>query len=434
MKKRRILVVDDDNTTLKLLKTSVEKSGHEAIAAESAEEGLALFQKSRPVAMVITDYQMPKMKGTELLAKIRKMAPDTVRVMITSTGDVGVMRDAINQGEIFRFLTKPVDIQLAKSVIEEGVRAYEKSRSTRSQLAEAKSKTTQVKYLTGLTILFGLLLLGLAGWFVYNKFLTAAPQAVKRASAPAKKAATTKTEVAKAPASPLVPAQKLMKEKKFEEALAELDEIIKSDAKNKAAINLSAEAFLRLRRFTEAKKLAEASLRLDPGQGEPYTILAQLSLDAGNLSEAKNFARQAITKNALLPSSFKTLATIYMYENRNPDALKLILEADRLDNQDAETKTLLSSSLLPAKKYNDALKAAEEAVKLDPEAGEAYFNMTMAYYNLNDGKKALEAVQNAERIFHEKDDSVWLSKTRLTKSTILKKFPQQPESNAPSHH
>jgi response regulator RpfG family c-di-GMP phosphodiesterase len=102
----RILIVDDDQALLDSLRRSHRKE-HDLHTALGGPEGLRAIETQGPFAVVVSDYQMPGMNGIEFLGKARERAPDTVRVMLTGNADLQSAIDAVNQGHVFRFLTKP---------------------------------------------------------------------------------------------------------------------------------------------------------------------------------------------------------------------------------------------------------------------------------------------------------------------------------------
>lgn len=105
---RRILIVDDEENVLKALRRSLRREGYELFFASQPSEGLELL-KTTPVDLVLSDHLMPNMTGLEFLKIVRDRHPDCLRVMLTGHADMQTAIDAINQGEIYRFLTKPWD-------------------------------------------------------------------------------------------------------------------------------------------------------------------------------------------------------------------------------------------------------------------------------------------------------------------------------------
>lgn len=102
----RILCVDDDPNILKAYTRSLRKM-FKLETATSGQEGLATVKNKGPYAVVVSDMQMPGMDGIEFLSYVKQVAPETTRIMLTGQGDMNVAMNAVNEGNIFRFLTKP---------------------------------------------------------------------------------------------------------------------------------------------------------------------------------------------------------------------------------------------------------------------------------------------------------------------------------------
>jgi len=78
------------------------------VKAGSAEEGFELLALNE-VQVIISDQRMPHMNGTEFLSRVKEMYPDTIRLVLSGYTDLKSITDAINQGAIYKFLTKPWD-------------------------------------------------------------------------------------------------------------------------------------------------------------------------------------------------------------------------------------------------------------------------------------------------------------------------------------
>lgn len=102
----KILVVDDEIHILKAVKRLFYDDHFTIFTALSGEEALE-YLASEDIAVIISDQRMPGMSGAELLHQCRKMVPNTVRIMLTGNGDLSTAKEAINDGEVFRFVTKP---------------------------------------------------------------------------------------------------------------------------------------------------------------------------------------------------------------------------------------------------------------------------------------------------------------------------------------
>jgi two-component system, response regulator PhcR len=112
----RVLFVDDEPAMLSSLRRIFRKEGYEVETAADGNSGLEVFRRFRP-AVVVTDHRMPGMTGVEFLSKVRAIDPESVRVVLTGCTDLQSAEEAINQGEVWRFVTKPWDdIDLRQTV------------------------------------------------------------------------------------------------------------------------------------------------------------------------------------------------------------------------------------------------------------------------------------------------------------------------------
>lgn len=102
----QILFVDDELNVLRSIKRELRKENYNILTATSGKEGLRLL-KQHPVSVVVSDQRMPEMTGTEFLSQVRKLYPDTIRVVLSGYADASVILEATNEGDIYRFLTKP---------------------------------------------------------------------------------------------------------------------------------------------------------------------------------------------------------------------------------------------------------------------------------------------------------------------------------------
>ncbi len=104
----RILLVDDEQAVLDALCRQHRKH-YTLVPACGSNAGLQAVEKEGPFAVVVTDYRMPGMNGTQFLAKAREHDPDMIRIMLTGQADLRTAIDAVNRGHIFRFLNFAVD-------------------------------------------------------------------------------------------------------------------------------------------------------------------------------------------------------------------------------------------------------------------------------------------------------------------------------------
>ena len=125
----RVLFVDDEVSVLRGYQR-VLHGDFSVSTAVGGEQGLAAIQANGPYAVVISDMRMPGMNGAEFLARVREKAPHTVRMLLTGYADIQSAIQAVNQGNIFRFLTKPCEKAELVKAINLGLEMY------RSTLAE----------------------------------------------------------------------------------------------------------------------------------------------------------------------------------------------------------------------------------------------------------------------------------------------------------
>ncbi len=119
----KILFVDDEPAVLDGLKRMLHRE-FEVDTAVSGEQGLAKIQEKGPYAIVVSDMRMPEMNGVQLLSRVRQTAPDTVRMLLTGHTDLNAAMDAVNEGNIFRFLTKPCEKDILSKAITAGLLQY----------------------------------------------------------------------------------------------------------------------------------------------------------------------------------------------------------------------------------------------------------------------------------------------------------------------
>jgi len=119
----KILCVDDELNILLSLQRQLRKQFH-LESALGPEKALAMIGRDGPYAVVVSDLQMPGMNGLELLAKVREVSPDTVRIMLTGQADLETAIAAVNQGNIFRFLTKPCSAEELAATLDGAVEQH----------------------------------------------------------------------------------------------------------------------------------------------------------------------------------------------------------------------------------------------------------------------------------------------------------------------
>jgi len=143
---RRILVVDDEDNVCRALRRCLSREGYELFFANGPEAALTLLKTTR-VDAVLSDHLMPNITGLEFLKRVRNMYPDSLRIMLTGHADMQTAIEAINQGEIYRFLTKPWDDTELKVTLFIGFEQLELERENRRLLAMVRRQGDFIKSL-----------------------------------------------------------------------------------------------------------------------------------------------------------------------------------------------------------------------------------------------------------------------------------------------
>jgi response regulator RpfG family c-di-GMP phosphodiesterase len=116
--RRTLLLVDDEPNILASLKRLLRRDGYHILTANSGQEGLDVLA-SNAVDVIVSDQRMPGMLGADFLRKAKLLCPQTIRIMLSGYTELQAVTDAVNEGAIFKFLTKPwEDHQLREHIAE----------------------------------------------------------------------------------------------------------------------------------------------------------------------------------------------------------------------------------------------------------------------------------------------------------------------------
>lgn len=103
----KILCVDHETGVLRALQRLFLDSDYEIITASSGEEGISVLKTTEDIRVVIADYRMPGMNGIDFLQQVYALRPDTVRIVLSGYADTAAIVEAINEGQIYKFIPKP---------------------------------------------------------------------------------------------------------------------------------------------------------------------------------------------------------------------------------------------------------------------------------------------------------------------------------------
>ena len=120
--KEKILYVDDEIENLDGFKYAF-MSDYNISVAQNASDGLKILAENE-IKLVISDQKMPKISGIEFLKIVKEKYPETIRIILTAYADVDNAIEAINNGEIYRYLSKPWEKIDLKSTIDNALESY----------------------------------------------------------------------------------------------------------------------------------------------------------------------------------------------------------------------------------------------------------------------------------------------------------------------
>ncbi len=139
-KKPKMLVVDDEPDNLDLLYRTFRRDFN-VLRSDSGVHALEVLKREGEVAVIISDQRMPEMKGTEFLSKTVPEFPDTVRIILTGFTDVEDLVEAINSGQVYKYITKPWDPNELKAVVQRAADTYEILKQRTEELHRAQAQT-----------------------------------------------------------------------------------------------------------------------------------------------------------------------------------------------------------------------------------------------------------------------------------------------------
>lgn len=143
--KIKVLYVDDEVHNLQSFKATFRRT-FDVFIAESGAEGLKVFQEN-DIDIILTDQRMPGMTGIELLVEIRKINPEPMRILLTGYSDINAVIDAINKGQVYRYLNKPWQEEELKNTIESAFEVYHLRRENKELIKKLERANDQLEFL-----------------------------------------------------------------------------------------------------------------------------------------------------------------------------------------------------------------------------------------------------------------------------------------------
>lgn len=139
----RVLFVDDEPNVLDGLRRQLRRRYAVEIAV-GGEEGLRMIDEGEPFAVVVSDMRMPGMDGAAFLSRVREAAPDSIRMILSGQAELDSTIAAVNEGHIFRFLTKPCPVEALSHAVDSALEQYRLVHAERQLLEQTLSGSVKV--------------------------------------------------------------------------------------------------------------------------------------------------------------------------------------------------------------------------------------------------------------------------------------------------
>lgn len=122
--KSLIVCVDDDDSMLAAVGRTLRREPSFEVRASTSVRQVIEWVNTEQVAVLVSDYEMPEMTGAQLAGLVKRVRPETVRILLTGRRTLDTAIDGINQGEIFRFLSKPFEDKQLRQAVLDGVQRH----------------------------------------------------------------------------------------------------------------------------------------------------------------------------------------------------------------------------------------------------------------------------------------------------------------------
>lgn len=146
----KLLLVDDEPNILASLRRVFQRENYELLFARSAREALRILEQ-QPVELIMTDFMMPGMNGSELLREVRERWPQTIRIMLTGHANTDAVMGSIKEGAVYRFILKPWNDDDIRLTIALALEQYELIQRTRTLEQETRKQSRDLETISKLT-------------------------------------------------------------------------------------------------------------------------------------------------------------------------------------------------------------------------------------------------------------------------------------------
>jgi DNA-binding NtrC family response regulator len=145
-----VLYIDDEIHNLNSFKAAFRRDFN-IYVAQSAREGRKILEQNE-IAVIVTDQRMPVMTGIEFLESIIPVYPDTIRILLTGFSDINAVMDAINRGQVYKYLVKPWADEELKMYIQNAIEIYHLRKENRELANKLEQANKQLSNLSNNTL------------------------------------------------------------------------------------------------------------------------------------------------------------------------------------------------------------------------------------------------------------------------------------------
>jgi signal transduction histidine kinase len=143
MKEIQVLMLDDEQNILNSLKRLLREEEFGVFTTTDHKEALEMLGKEK-IKLVVSDHRMPEISGTEFLKQVKEKSPDSVRILLTGHTDITIAEEAINKGEVYRFLNKPWDDSALKATLREAIASFDMAENNRMLAKQIKDQNDEL--------------------------------------------------------------------------------------------------------------------------------------------------------------------------------------------------------------------------------------------------------------------------------------------------
>lgn len=147
-KENTIIFLDDDKSTLLLLRGLFKDNSYHIFTTTDPIEALEIIQKEKSIKVIICDQLMPMITGVEFLKKLKATFPNVVRILLTAIDEVKAAEAAINEGEVYRFILKPWNNEDLKCAVKQAIDHYDLYKQSQNYLQATLDKSEEFEALS----------------------------------------------------------------------------------------------------------------------------------------------------------------------------------------------------------------------------------------------------------------------------------------------